>query len=182
MELNWHSFGLTYNKNKKMKASLLATVISVFVLTSFTKDNRTVAPNFTLQSMEGTMVSLSSFKGKVVYIDVWATWCRPCLMEMPYSKKLKERFTSTDNIVFLYVSIDNGDNIAGWKDMVQKKEISGVHLISRGGMEEKLLERYGIATIPRFIMIDKQGNIAQYNATPPSDPATYETLKKLLSE
>jgi thiol-disulfide isomerase/thioredoxin len=165
----------------KIKIGILLLI--VFATTSsFKKQARPDAPNFTLESLEGKMVSLSSFKGKVVYIDVWATWCRPCLMEIPYSKKLKERFLGNDSIAFVYISIDNNDNIQGWKDMVAKKEMGGTHLISRGGQEEKLLDRYSIATIPRFIMIDKNGKIAQYNASAPSNPVTYDALKKLISE
>lgn len=164
------------------KFHILALITLLFTTASFKKQARPDAPNFTLESLDGKMVSLSSFKGKVVYIDVWATWCKPCLMEIPYSKKLKERFEGNDSIAFVYISIDNNDNLQGWKDMVAKKGMTGTHLISRGGQEEKLLDRYSIATIPRFIMIDKTGKIAQFNATPPSHPGTYDTLKKLIGE
>lgn len=97
-------------------------------------------------------------------------------------QKLKERFAGNDSIAFVYISIDNNDNIQGWKDMVAKKEMGGTHLISRGGQEEKLLDRYAIATIPRFIVIDKEGKIAYFNAPAPSNPATYDALKKIISE
>ncbi len=170
---------------KKNKSSLvLLLTMCVCFLSSFVADvnERPLAPNFTLESIDGKKVSLSDFKGKVVYIDFWATWCGPCIAEMPHSKKLKEKFAGNDSIVFMYISVDNEDNIDGWKSTVKKKGMTGVQLISREGNEERVAERYGISFIPTFVLIDKNGRIAYPNAPAPSAPEAETTIRQLLKE
>ena len=153
-----------------MRKSVFKTFIlfatALLLCSSFTSDTseaRVPAPDFTLENINGKKVSLSDFKGKVVYMDVWATWCKPCLMEIPHSKELKQKFGGNDSIVFMYISIDQAANIANWKAVVEKKGMTGVQLISREGTEEKVVERYGIQYIPRFILIDKEGKIIAKN-------------------
>jgi thiol-disulfide isomerase/thioredoxin len=137
-----------------------------------------VAPSFTLTNIEGKKVSLSDFKGKVIYMDVWASWCGPCILEMKSAKKVKEHFKDNKNIVFLYISIDKDEQ--SWKDMVEKKDIKGIHLISKGGMEEGILQKYDVPAIPKFVLIDKEGNIADANAKWPSDSDIIDDIQKLL--
>jgi peroxiredoxin len=136
------------------------------------------APDFKLENLEGGQTSLSDFKGKVVYLDIWATWCRPCLEEMKKGKKLKEAFVDNKDVVFLYVSIDKEAD--KWRNYVKSNSVLGFHLISREGAEEKLLERYDVPYIPRFVLIDKQGNIVQYEAKAPSDASIEADIKALL--
>jgi peroxiredoxin len=137
------------------------------------------APNFKLDNLDGGKTSLSDLKGKVVYMDIWATWCRPCLEEMKKGKKLKEAFADNKDVVFLYVSIDKEEQ--KWKNYVKSNHISGVHLISREGTEEGILERYDVPYIPRFVLIDKEGNIVQYEAKAPSDVSLVQDIKALLN-
>lgn len=136
------------------------------------------APDFKLENINGGQTSLSDFKGKVVYLDIWATWCRPCLEEMKKGKKLKEAFKDNKDVVFLYVSIDK--DVEKWKNYVKSNHVEGVHLISREGAEENILERYDAPYIPRFVLIDKQGNIVQYEAKAPSDVSVEADIKALL--
>jgi thiol-disulfide isomerase/thioredoxin len=174
----------TMKMNHRVYLKTIAIALLV-VCASFVSDitERPVAPDFTLENAEGVKVSLSDYKGKVVYIDFWATWCGPCLAEMPHSKKLREKFAGNDSIVFMYVSVDNADNIDGWKSVVKKKNIVGVNLISRnGGEEERVGERYGLQYIPKFVLIDKKGRVANFKAPSPSDPKAEQMIKQLLAE
>lgn len=136
------------------------------------------APDFKLENIDGGQTSLSDFKGKVVYLDIWATWCRPCLEEMKKGKKLKEAFKGNKEVVFLYISIDK--DVEKWKNYVKTNNVEGVHLISREGAEENILQRYDAPYIPRFVLIDKEGNIVQYEAKAPSDASVENDIRALL--
>jgi hypothetical protein len=83
----------------------------------------------------------------------------------------------------MYVSVDNSDNEEDWKAVVKKKDIVGVNLIARdGGKEERVGERYGLQYIPRFVLIDKTGKVANFEAPTPGDSKTEELIKQLLAE
>jgi thiol-disulfide isomerase/thioredoxin len=123
------------------------------------------APEFTFSDLNGKKVSLKDFRGKIVYLDVWASWCGPCLKEVPYAKKLDEEMKGKD-IVFLCVSID--DDEEAWKKRITEKEIAGLHLISKGGFESQIAKSYNIKSIPRYVIIDKEGKLVSSYAERPS--------------
>lgn len=148
------------------------------VKTAFTSS--AAAPDFTLSDIHGNKVSLSDFKGKVVYMDIWATWCMPCMMEMNKSKSLKEKYKDNKDLVFLYVSIDK--NIDKWKSTVKSKGFTGVHVNSKEGKEESITEKYKATYIPRYILIDREGNIVDEDAKRPSDAALVDDLENALKK
>ena len=135
-----------------------------------------------LTDVNGKHVSLSDFKGKVVYIDFWASWCGPCRMMMPYSKKLHEQLTDKQKkrIVFLYISID-GDP-AGWKKGIEDMGIQGVNVNSPGNWSSKATRYFQINSIPRYMIMNKKGEIVDPNAKRPADPAILDDLLKLVVE
>jgi len=125
------------------------------------------APEIKLPNQAGEMVALSDFKGKVVYIDVWATWCGPCRGEIPHSKTLKKHYEGQEDVVFLYVSID--EDKKAWEDMLANDpEFKGVHIIDTKGWAADISKKYMIRGIPRYMLIDKNGNIADVDAPRPS--------------
>ncbi|WP_303326822.1 TlpA family protein disulfide reductase [Butyricimonas paravirosa] len=127
--------------------------------------------NFRYLDVNGKWVSLKDLKGKYVYIDVWATWCGPCKAEIPYLKAL-EKEMKRKKIVFVSISID--ENKKEWKTFVEMEKLGGIQLYA--GKVKDLVSFYGIDAIPRFILLDKKGNIVNAFMTRPSDKKTKETL------
>ncbi|TYC12071.1 TlpA family protein disulfide reductase [Bizionia gelidisalsuginis] len=135
------------------------------------------SPEFTdYVNYKGGTSSLSDFKGSYVYIDVWATWCVPCIYEMPYLAKVEEAFKDK-NITFLSISVDNQKDKAKWRKMIETKALDGVQLLADNATESKFMTDYYIFGIPRFILLDKEGNIVSYDAPRPSE----EGLKDLFN-
>lgn len=131
------------------------------------------------ENHKGGTSSLADFKGKYVYIDVWATWCGPCRKEIPYLKQVEEQYHDK-NIVFVSISVDKEKDHGKWKSMVKKEELGGVQLIADKDWKSDFIMAYGIRSIPRFILIDPQGKIVRSDAPRPSDPKLKKLLDKLL--
>ncbi|WP_196888688.1 TlpA family protein disulfide reductase [Aureivirga sp. CE67] len=138
-----------------------------------------VSPSFSFESIDGEIVNLSDFKGKYVYIDVWATWCGPCLKQIPYLKALEEEYIDKD-IVFVSISVDNLKDKINWKKMVNTKQLSGVQLFADKSFDSEFMTAYGVGSIPYFILIDKEGKIIDTKAPRPSHDKTMELLDELL--
>ncbi len=134
-----------------------------------------------LIGLDGKQFNFAKYKGKVVYVDFWASWCGPCRGEFPYSKKMHEGFTEKQkkNIVFLYVSIDEDPN--NWKNAVDNLKLNnGDHGLSEGGWASGVTRKYQINSIPRYMIIDKNGTIVRPDAPRPSNPETLDLLLKLM--
>ncbi|MFM2207412.1 MAG: hypothetical protein RL213_1387 [Bacteroidota bacterium] len=135
-----------------------------------------------LTDKDGKRVRLSDFKGKVVYIDFWASWCGPCRMMMPASKQLHEQLTEKQqkSIVFLYISIDQSKE--NWIKAMQDLDMQGVNVISPGNWSSPACIYYQINSIPRYMIMDKKGDIVDLNATRPNDPELLQKLIKLAEQ
>jgi thiol-disulfide isomerase/thioredoxin len=139
------------------------------------------------ENYNGGTSSLSDLKGKYVYVDVWATWCGPCKVEIPHLKKLEAEMHGK-NIAFVSMSIDDAKTHKGsweqanldWKAMVADKELSGIQIMAPKGWESDFVKAYKINGIPRFILIDPSGNVVDPNAPRPSSPKLKEKLEALL--
>lgn len=133
---------------------------------------------------EGGKKSLDSFKGKYVYIDIWATWCGPCIKQIPFLNTLEKEYHKK-NIAFVSISTDEARRSGGswdaaenkWKKFVKAKQLSGTQLWA--GQDFSFQQAYQINSIPRFILIDPQGNIVDANAPRPSDPRLKEMFTSL---
>lgn len=135
------------------------------------------ALDFEMISPEGTSIKLSDFRGKLVYIDLWATWCVPCREEFKYSEKLSDRYADRDDLAFMYVSMDS--NLDDWRKFLSDNpSLDGVHGLQqapRSGdkpdpeKEKKMVfHLYKARGVPHYILIDKAGNIIDYDAPRPS--------------
>lgn len=138
--------------------------------------------SFTMTGLDGKKISLDDFKGKVVYIDFWASWCGPCRQQFPFSKELHSKFTEKElkKIVFLYISIDANEE--GWRNAIKQNELEGVQGLSPGNWSSEACKYFKINSIPRYMIMNKKGNIVDINAKRPADPSLFDELKKLLEE
>ena len=132
--------------------------------------------DFTYENTAGEVVSLSSFKGSLVYVDVWATWCGPCKAEIPYLKTLEQDYHE-QNIVFLSVSVDT--NKDQWLEMVEQEALGGVQLWADGWSQ--ITKDYAIFGIPRFMLFSEDGKVISNDAPRPSNEETRELFDKYLA-
>lgn len=137
------------------------------------------SPTFTnyINHAGGTS-SLSDFRGKYVYIDIWATWCGPCLKEVPFLKEIEKKYQDK-NIEFISISIDTKKQEDAWRKMVTNKELAGVQLLADDDWNSSIVKGYQIIAIPRFILIDPQGNIVSSQAPRPSSPELITLFNEL---
>jgi len=136
------------------------------------------SPKFSYPDVNGKIISLDDLKGKVVYVDVWATWCAPCKYEFPYMKELNTEYANTD-LAIVSLSIDEPENKEKWIQMIKDEDLKGIQLWAEDAQNSEFLEAYGVSAIPRFILIDKEGKIVDANAPRPSDPKLKMILKDL---
>ncbi|WP_431127562.1 TlpA family protein disulfide reductase [Flagellimonas flava] len=122
--------------------------------------------------------SLEDFQGKYVYIDVWASWCAPCIQEIPDLKEVEKKYRGK-NIEFLSISVDTDRSYDDWKKMVVDKELTGVQLIADKAWDSEFIKDYQIKGIPRYILIDPEGKIVNAMAPSPSTDALETTLEGL---
>ncbi|MFK7833488.1 MAG: TlpA family protein disulfide reductase [Winogradskyella sp.] len=138
------------------------------------------------ENYAGGNMSLSDLKGKYVYMDIWATWCGPCIREIPSLQKIEKQFDGK-NIEFVSISIDEGRGYKGdaaaayegWKKMVADKNLGGIQLMADQGFNSDFIQNYKISGIPRFILVDPEGNIVSGDAPRPSNPALISMLTEL---
>ena len=119
-------------------------------------------------------------KGKVIYIDLWASWCLPCRVAMPYSNKLREKYNEKD-IVFVYLSIDK--DFDKWKSANTKESLefykNSYLIVNQESSAE--YKKLGIQTIPRYLLYDKNGKLILLNAPGPDAESIEKTLENILN-
>ncbi|WP_339654302.1 TlpA disulfide reductase family protein [uncultured Salegentibacter sp.] len=133
------------------------------------------APHFKLASYNGDEVSLDDLKGRITYVDIWATWCGPCIAEIPALKNLQKKFPDVN---FVSISIDRKSEIEKWKKMIRDKKLEDSYQLI-AFQDKKFQNDYGINGIPRFILINRAGNLIDADAKRPSDPNIENQLSHL---
>ncbi len=113
-------------------------------------------PEISLPDTKGQVVSLSSLKGKVVLIDFWASWCRPCRLANPGVVRLYNKYKAKGFEVF-GVSID--DDKLEWIKAIKKDKITYSQVNDNTGFDSKILSAYMIDAVPTTFLLDKQGNL-----------------------
>lgn len=134
---------------------------------------------FEYENHAGGKTKLEDLRGKYVYIDVWATWCQPCRAEIPSLKKIEEKYHGK-NIEFVSISVDVDKDHEKWKTFVTDKQLGGIQLFADKNWMSDFITSFGINSIPRFILIDPQGNVINADAQRPSSQEIVAVLDKLL--
>jgi len=132
------------------------------------------AVDFTVRNTDGTTTTLSSLKGKLIYIDIWATWCGPCMAELPNLEKLKEKYKDHPGIAIVSLSVDDNDPI--WLKNLNSREAKGI----QWRIDRAKLRAYELLSIPRYILIDQTFKVVDIVAGMPSDEALQKKLEELL--
>jgi len=166
-------------KSLTSNTELLADIDESFTkMNALTKGN--LSPGFEYKNVKGLNVNLEDLKGKNVYIDVWATWCGPCKVEIPHLKELEKSYHGK-NVEFVSISVDVPDDEEKWKNMIADKDLKGVQLLSDNGWDTDFVEDYLIKGIPRFILLDDEGKIVTADAPrPSSDKELTDMINTLL--
>jgi len=122
---------------------------------------------------------VQKYKGKVIYIDFWASWCKPCLMEMPSMARLKQTYKQ-DDVVFLHLSSDSKKS--KWKRNIRKHQITGEHYLMSKNFHQNASKALILTSLPRHVLIDKAGNIVAEHAKSPGDRSLTDDIDDLLKQ
>jgi len=138
------------------------------------------AVDFEMQDADGNTVRFLDVigQGKVVYINVWATWCGPCRAEKPHFSRLAEMHKNNPNIEFIGISLDS--NLRRWHAFLEAEDMPGRQFVIPEAFESEFSRIYNVKGIPRFMAFDKDGNIISISAPRPSSPTVEAFLEVVL--
>ncbi|MEM7105522.1 MAG: TlpA disulfide reductase family protein [Bacteroidota bacterium] len=131
------------------------------------------APAFSLPDEYGQEISLSGFRGKVVYLSFWATWCKPCLEGFEKSRYIREELQKK-GVVLINISVDR--SLATWQETMSRVPMPGINLISQ---DNEILRIYDISSLPVYHIIDKNGN---FTYLPEGARNVLEEFERLVNE
>ena len=112
------------------------------------------APEIDLAAIDGKTVRLSEYRGKIVFIDFWATWCAPCVAELPNVKEAYEKYHK-DGLEVISISFDSDAKTA--EKFAQRKGMTWTQIWAKGGDKSDLAKQYGVAGIPATFLIGPDG-------------------------
>ena len=159
-------------KNAVLKEKITKIYNSLKVLT---KGNK--SPKFyNYKNYYGGSYSLDDFKGKYLFINVWASWCPACTNEIPALTELTNKFKS---IAFINISVDEPNEKDKWEEVIQSKNLKSIQLYANKNWNSEFIKQYMIKGVPRYILIDPKGKIMNANAPRPSSKKIIQLLNEL---
>jgi peroxiredoxin len=139
------------------------------------------APDFTLQKLDGGEVKLSDFRGKIVMVNFWATWCQPCKAELPYFQTIYDSEDwSEDDLVIFAISKESTATVLDWINNQEEVYTFTFLLDSEGEVTTNYGFIPGVTTIPRTFFIDAEGIIKKIKVDAFSSPTEIENILKSL--
>jgi len=164
-----------------VKAFVRAILVALAAMTAVTSHAVAVqdeAPDFTLKSLEGSNLRLEEYRGQVVLINFWASWCGPCRQEMPLLDRLHHRYEDTG---FAVLGINVEGEIKPAQEIVDKTNVTFPVLIDE---DQKVSEMYNLEAMPSTVVVDRDGVVRYiHRGYKPGDEAKYvEVVKALIQE
>lgn len=168
--------------NPDAKAWVMRQMISTGLFNSKieekTEESSLVPPNFSVKNENGEITETSQLRGKVVFINFWASWCPPCRAEFPSVQKLYDRYRSNEDMVFLTVNLD--DELILGKNYLQKEKFTIPFLVPNSSIPKELYS----GSIPATTILDKTGKIRMHHSgmADYSKASFYQEIEQLLKE
>lgn len=163
-------------KNSNPAPENLENITARYVkLLNLTKGNP--SPEFVdYENYHGGTTSLEDLKGKITYIDIWATWCGPCIREIPYLKEIEKDY---QDLQVVSISVDVEKDYDKWRQFIESEDLKGIQLMSDSNWRSEFIRNFDVNGIPRFILLDAEGHIITAVAPRPSEPLLREMLDEI---
>ena len=132
-----------------------------------------VLPDIELMDIDGEIRKLSDFNQRVILLDLWATWCGPCIAKIPHQKKVYTRLREygIDDFEWIKISVDTDSS--AWRELVTSEQIPGINLI---GHRKNIEEKYFAGHYPTYILLDEDKKVLGYDISGPDQGVTLDWL------
>lgn len=142
------------------------------------------APDIEFTDKEGKIHHLSEYKGKVLFVDIWGTWCAPCIAEFPHLRAIQEHFKDNPDVMIMSLSCDIERKPEKWLPFLEQRgdEITWHQFMLTKGGNKVTSDVYHIFGIPHFMLIDKEGNFVSYDGPHPSHADPIKEIEKVLQK
>jgi peroxiredoxin len=144
------------------------------------------APPIVLPDTSNTMRTLSDYRGKIVYLDFWGTWCPPCREEIRSFRSLEKKFEGNINVAFVSIAVedteDKNQQFGSWKQFVLDSGLKGVQLYDQLGFGNEMAESYRVHSFPTYMIIDRKGNFVDAYAPRPSSGKAEDAIRAALAK
>lgn len=139
-----------------------------------------VAPEIELPDSNGVLRKLSTIRGKFVLLDFWGTWCGPCIRELPHVEALAKAY-SPDDLQIVGIALEH-KKVRGWINFIRERAMPGIQLYAESQSNNEELQSYNISSVPRYVLLDREGRIVTAYAPRPSNPKLRELLDQLIGK